>query len=216
VGALIKTSRYLQSVHSALSEGARTQLDLALSGDALAARRLMIVAPRRLRGHIASLAYYLKTRNPAYREILKGVWSDDTRHLLVAHWPQQTLRRMLMRAEFPRPDLSGPVTIYRAVANVPVKKAASGLCWSLSRERTTAEAIRAEAANARILLASIDPVDIIYWGNGRDEGEVVPRHPIEAFLVESVAHERAPASVTSSLAQSPVGRGAAARVRARR
>lgn len=211
----MKTSRYLQSVHGALAEGARAQLDLALSGDALAARRLMIVAPRRMRGHIASLAYHLKTRNPAYREILKGVWVADTRHLLTAHWPQQTLRRMLARAEFPRPDLSGPVTIYRAVANVPVKKAAAGLCWSLSRERAAAEAINADAANARILQARIEPTDIIYWGNSRGEEEVVPRHAIEGFLVESVSTERPPANVTSSLAQSQVGRSATARVRTR-
>jgi hypothetical protein len=212
----MKTSRYLQSVHGALAEGAQAQLDLALSGDALAARRLMLVAPRRLRGHIASLAYHLRTKNPAYREILKGVWAADTRHLLTAHWPQQTLRRMLARAEFPRPDLSGPITIYRAVSKVPVKKAAAGLCWSLSRERATAEAVRADAANARILQAQIEPADIIYWGNSRGEQEVVPRHPIEAFLMESVSPERPPANLRSPLGRREVVRSAAARGRTRR
>jgi len=196
----MRTGRYLQSVQGALAEAARTQLDLALSGDALAARRLMIVAPRRLRGHIANLAYHLRTRNPAYREIMKGVWADDTRHLLTAHWPQQTVRRMLARADFPPPELSGPVTIYRAVVKGTAKKGAAGLCWRLSREEAAAEALLADPARARILTSTIDPGDIIYSGGRRSGQEVVPRRPVETFLVEPVSLPRLPSTdVTSSV-----------------
>ena len=74
----MKNGRYLNSVRCALPEGAQSYLDLAFAGDALAARRLMIMAPKRLRGHIAFLAYQLKTRNPAYREIVKSVWAPGS------------------------------------------------------------------------------------------------------------------------------------------
>ena len=102
----MKNGRYLNSVRCALPAGAQGFLDLAFSGDALAARRLMVMAPKRLRGHIAFLAYQLKTRNPAYREIMKSVWAPASRHLLTAHWPPQMVRRMLARADFRIPELS--------------------------------------------------------------------------------------------------------------
>lgn len=213
----MRTGRYLQSVRAALAEGVRTQLDLALSGDALAARRLMIVVPRRLRGHIANLAYHLRTRNPAYREIVKGVWADDSRHLLTAHWPQPTVRRMLARADFPRPELAGPVSIYRAVVKGSAKRAAAGLCWRLSREMVAAEALRANPAGARILKSSIDPGDIIYSGGRRGAQEVVPRHPVEKFLVEPVSAPALPSTdVTSTLGAGRLGGARAARGRTRR
>jgi hypothetical protein len=108
------------------------------------------------------------------------------------------------------------VKIYRPVANVTVKKAATGLCWSLSRERAVAEAVRADGANPRILQASVELADIIYWGNSRGENEVVPRHAVEDFQMEAVSPKRPPAEVTSSLVETHRGRSAAARVRARR
>ena len=183
----MKNGRYLNSVRCALPEGARGDMDLAFAGDALAARRLMIVAPRRLRGHIAFLAYQLRTRNPAYREMMKAVWALDTRHLLTAHWPQQTVRRMLARADFLIPDLSGPVSVYRPVSGATVKQAASALCWSLLRDAAIADAARADAQRPRILKATLDPSDIVYFANGRGEQEVVSRRPVRAFAIEDVA-----------------------------
>jgi len=73
----MKSGRYLKSVRCALPESAQANLDRAFAGDALAARRLMIMAPRRLRGHIAFLAYQSKLSNPAYREIVKAVFQAD-------------------------------------------------------------------------------------------------------------------------------------------
>ena len=70
----MRGGRYQRSVRQALPESARAYLDRAFAGDALAARRLMLMAPRRLRGHIAFLAYQSKLMNPAYREIVKAVW----------------------------------------------------------------------------------------------------------------------------------------------
>jgi hypothetical protein len=186
----MRSGRYLNSVREALPEAARSNLDLALAGDALAARRLMIVAPRRLRGHIASLAYQLKTRNPAYRELIKAVWAQDTRHLLTAHWSSQMVRRMLVRAEIPVPELNGPVTIYRPVGDLPLKKAKAGLCWTLSRDVALSEAALADGGEPRILQATLDPGEIIYWGNGRGEQEIVSRRPVHAVIVEPASLPR--------------------------
>jgi hypothetical protein len=186
----MKSGRYLNSVRCALPESAQAYLDRAFTGDALAARRLMIMAPRRLRGHIACLAYQSKIRNPAYREIVRAVWAHETRHLLTAFWAPQMVRRMLARADFPIPELSGPVTIFRPVSGAPVKKAAAGLCWTLSREVAVSDAARAGTEKPRILQATIDPADIIYWGNGRGEQEIVARRPVHPVVVESPSRIR--------------------------
>ena len=183
----MKNSRYLSSVRCALPEGAQSYLDLAFSGDALAARRLMVMAPKRLRGHIAFLAYQLKTRNPAYREIIKSVWAPTTRHLLTAHWPPQMVRRMLGRADFRIPDLNGPLSVFRPASGATVKRAASALAWLLSRDAAIAEATRADMSHPRILKATLDPSEIIYFANGRGEHEVVSRRPVKTFAVEDVS-----------------------------
>lgn len=188
----MQSGRYLKSVRESLPEGARSNLDLALAGDALAARRLMIVAPRRLRGHIASLAYQLKTKNPAYREIVKAVWAPDTRHLLTVHWSSRVVRRMLARAEFQAPEFSGPVIVFRAVGDASVKRSAAALCWTTSRDAATLEAALADAVAPRILRAIVDPGEVIYWGNGRGEQEIVSRHPVRSVVVERVAVLRSP------------------------
>lgn len=183
----MRSGRYLSSVREALPEDARANLDLALSGDALAARRLMIVAPRRLRGHIASLAYQRKTPNPAYREIIRAVWAPQTRHLFVAHWSTPVVRRMLARAEFRIPDLNGPVTIYHAVDGIPVRRAATELSWTTSRDAAIQDAVKSDEKAPRILQATIEPADVIYWGNAWGEQEVVSRRPIHAPAVECVS-----------------------------
>lgn len=187
----MKAGPYLTSVRCALPEAARCKLDQALAGDALAARSLMIMAPRRLRGHIACLAYQLKTGNPAYREIVRAVWLPATRHLLIAFWPPQMVRRMLGRADFAIPDFRHPLTIFRPVGGDPIRKAAAGLCWSLSREAAVAAALAQAAAPIRILRATVKPTDIIYWGHSHGEQEIVCRRPVHAVLDEPVRLRRA-------------------------
>ena len=182
----MRNGRYLSSVRCALPEGAQNFLDLAFSGDALAARRLMVMAPKRLRGHIAFLAYQLKTRNPAYREIMKAVWAPATRHLLTAHWPPQMVRRMLARADFRIPELSGPVSIYRPASGATAKRSAAALSWLLSREDAVAKAARTDTARPRILKATLDPSDIVYFADARGEHEVVSRRPVPAYVIEDV------------------------------
>jgi hypothetical protein len=183
----MKNSRYLSSVRCALPEGAQNYLDLAFSGDALAARRLMVMAPKRLRGHIAFLAYQLKTRNPAYREIVKSVWAPGTRHLLIAHWPPQMVRRMLARADFRIPELSGPVSVFQPVAGATVKRAASALAWLLSRDDAIAKAARTDASHPRILKATLEPSEIVYFADSRGEHEVVSRRPVTTFAIEDLS-----------------------------
>lgn len=192
--------RYLKSVRSALPENAQADLDRAFSGDALAARRLMLIAPRRLRGHIAFLAYQSKIGNPAYREIVKAVWAPETRPLLTAFWRPQIVRRMLARAEFRIPQFSGPLTIFRLVRGGQVKKASAELCWSLSREGAIADAARTRPARPGILQATIDPADIIYWGESYGEQEIVGRGPVyDAVLIEPAGLIRAASSLTQAV-----------------
>ena len=130
----MKTSSYVSSVRGALPAGDQLLFDRALGGDALAARRLMIVAPFRTRGHIACLAYMLKTANPAYREILQAVWAPRTRHLILDFWPNPMIRRMFVRAHFSIPTFAGPLTVFQSACGVPARKAAARICWTLSLE----------------------------------------------------------------------------------
>lgn len=180
----MKTGPYLKSVRSALPESARDNLDMAFAGNALAARRLMVAAPRRLRGHLACLAYQLRIGNPAYREIVKAAWAHDARDLLTTFWPKQMLRRLLARAEFQIPEFRGPISIFQPVRGGSIKKAAAELCWSMSRVVATRAAANSAVARPRVLHAIIDPAEIIYWSNLHGASEIVGRHAIERFVVE--------------------------------
>jgi len=173
----MRSRRYLNSVRSALPENARANLDRAFGGDALAARRLMILAPRRLLGHIAFLAYQAKISNPAYREIVKAVWVKESRRLLTGHWRQQVVRRMLVRADFRIPKLRGPITIYRALGAQRGTTSSDELCWFSSRRKAEAESPRT-GRRPKILQARIDPSEVIFWGNAHGEQEVVTRRPV--------------------------------------
>jgi hypothetical protein len=183
----MKTASYLKSVRSALPEAERPLLDQAFAGDALAARRLMIVAPLRLRGHIACLAYQLKVSNPAYREMLVAIWARESRHLLIDFWPKPMLRRMFARGDFPIPPLAGPVTIFRHACGVSVRKAAGGLCWTASLQEAMRKAGYAAVSDPRIIQSSVDPKDIIFWGNSHGEQEVIVRHPAKEVTLYAAA-----------------------------
>jgi hypothetical protein len=180
----VRVARYLTSVGSQLPIDARADLDRALAGDALAARRLLIASPKRLLGHIAFLGYQCKTGNPAYRALMKAVWQPNTRTLLTVFWTPQVVRRMLARADFERPTFYGPVTIFRPV-EASLRRAAAQLCWTLSRNVAISEALRTNPAEPRIVQATIAPADIIFVGNGGSE-EVVTRCPPQALVVEPV------------------------------
>jgi hypothetical protein len=165
-----------------LPEAARALLDRAFAGDALAARRLMVMAPRRMRGHIAFLAYRQKVANPAYRAIIRCVWAREARFLLTEFWQPQVVRRMLARADFLIPAITGPVTVFQAVNGTNSKRIGDQLCWSLSREAALTEAKRVGAAKPKLLQAKIEASDIIYWRNNHGEQEIVGRYPIKGAV----------------------------------
>jgi hypothetical protein len=182
--------RYLETVRGALPESAQALLDRAFGGDALAARRLMVMAPRRMRGHIAFLAYQQKVANPAYREIVRSVWAKDARFLLTEFWKPQVVRRMLARADFRIPAFAGPVTVFRATRGAH-QKPDNELSWSLSREAVLSEAVRLGEAKPGLLQATIEASDIIYWRNNHGEQEVVGRRPVKgAVRVDPDRHVR--------------------------
>ena len=176
----MKTASYVNSVRSALPDCDRPLLDQAFTGDALAARRLMIVAPFRTRGHIACLAYQLKTPNPAYREILQAAWTPRTRHLITDFWPRPMIRRMFVRADFLIPNLPSSFTVFRSACGMPIRKAAAGLSWTLSCEQA---AEQGGCRTEKILRATMDAGDVIYWGNSSGEQEVISRQPVKSIVV---------------------------------
>ena len=181
------TGRYLASVKRQLPIDAQADLDRALAGDALAARRLVLASPKRFLGHIAFLAYQRKTKNPAYRELLKAVWQPKARSLLTAFWRPQVVRKMLARAEFERPALFGPVTVFRAV-ETSVRAAGAELCWTLSRNDAISEALGADPSNPRIIQAVVAPTDVLVFEKSGEE--VVTRTPPKAVVVEAVGRRK--------------------------
>ena len=141
----------------------------------------MIVAPFRTRGHIACLAYTLKTANPAYREILQAAWAPRSRHLILDFWPNPMIRRMFVRADFSIPTFAGPLTVFQSAAcGVPARKAAARLCWTLSIEHAARHSGRRPA---KILQATIEASDVIYWGNSHGEQVVISRRPMKGVVV---------------------------------
>ena len=178
----MKSGRYLDSVRGALPENARALLDRAFQGDALAARRLMVMAPRRMRGHIAFLAYQQKVGNPAYREIVRSVWAKEARFLLTEFWRPQVVRRMLAHADFRIPAFVGPVTVFRAARGSPAKKVGGELSWSLSREAALTEATRSGEPTPQLLQATMEASDIICWRNNHGEQEIVGRRPVKGAV----------------------------------
>ena len=179
----MRVGRYLTSIKSQLSNDDQADLDRALAGDAIAARRLIIGSPKRLLAHVAFLAYQRKTRNPAYRELLKAAWQPKSRFLLTEFWKPEVVRRMLARADFERPALYGPLTVF-----LPVKASARGaaaqLCWTLSRKAAVADAIRINPARPRVLQATIAATDILHFEKGTKG--VVVRRPLKAVTVDRV------------------------------
>ena len=180
----MRNSRYLTSVKSQLPPDAQADLDRAFGGDALAARRLLIASPKRLLGHIVFLAYQCKTTNPAYRALIKAVWQPKTRYLLTDFWSPLVVRRMLAQAEFERPVLYGPVTIFRPVDG-SVRRAAAELCWTLARSAAVSEALRNNPSNPRIVQATIASADVLLFEKGGGE-EIVTRSSPQAIVVEPV------------------------------
>ena len=183
----MRIGRYLRSVRSQLPVEVQADFDRALAGDALAARRLLNTSPKRLIAHFAFLAFCRKTPNPAYRELLKAAWQPSARHLLTEFWTPNTLRRMLERADFKRPALRGPMTIYRPVVEASLREAAAQLCWV--RSRSVAQAAAARSPRPRILQATVAPADILFLGEDGG-GEIVPRRQPSAITVQSI--ERVP------------------------
>jgi hypothetical protein len=179
----MKSGRYLDTVRHALPENAQALLDRAFAGDALAARRLMVMAPRRMRGHIAFLAYQQKVANPAYREIVRSVWAREARFLLTEFWRPQVVRRMLARADFRIPAFAGPITVFQAMRGARAKKVGGELSWSLSREAALSEATRSGEAKPELLQATIEVSDIIYWRNNHGEQEIVGRRPVKGAVL---------------------------------
>jgi hypothetical protein len=179
---VVRASRYLRSIKSQLPIEARADLDRALAGDALAARRLVIVSPKRLLGHVVFLAYQNKTKNPAYRELVRAVW--QTCDLLTGFWSPHVVRRMLARADFRSSTLYAAVTIFRPVKTT-VRQAATELRWTLSRSVAISQALKANPANPRIAHAAIAPADVLFFGGGAGQ-EIVTRRSLQTLIVEPV------------------------------
>ena len=183
----MRVGRYLKSVKSQLPTDAQADLDRALAGDALAARRLAIASPKRLLGHIVFLAYQKKTENPAYRTLVRALWQPKTCAFTMIVWSPHVVRRMLARANFESSPLHGPVTIFRPV-KTSARQAAKELCWTLSRGAATSEALKAHPGNPRIVSATITRAEVLFF-EGATGGRIVTRRRLERLVVEPVYRE---------------------------
>ena len=77
------------------------------------------------------------------------------------------------------------MSVYRPVSGARVKKSASALCGPY-RRCCISDATRADVERPRILKATLDPSDLVYFANGRGEQEVVSRRPVNTFAIEDV------------------------------
>lgn len=185
----MRTAQYFRHIASSLPEAARGLFDAALSGDAAAARLLIAATPRRLRGHVAVVAYETGVANPAYREIVGAVWRGDPM-LLADFWPPAVVRRILARAEFALSGMAGAVrldggiAVYRGACGMPARKVAAGLCWYPSRSEAARLAVRRSGATGRprLLRGIVKPADVIFWDEIGGAPGIVTRAPVAVSL----------------------------------
>jgi len=73
--------------------------------------------------------------------------------------------------------MKGPVTIYRGTSGLGQAAAAKGLSWSTSYNVACWFACRwlGLRTDPLVVQATVDASDLIYWSNGRNEQEVIPR-----------------------------------------
>lgn len=162
----------------------RQSLIAAFTGDLAEAEGLSLLLPNCYRGIAVVAAYYLGVLNPAYAEILRGVWSHDHDNLIaVVDGNLGLLRAMFQVGRFTCP-FQGSIRLYRGVAGVSLETGAGGLSWSVSRDVAAYFAYRLanNASKSAVLTTEVDATDVIFWDDSRGEQEVILSVPPHAQI----------------------------------
>jgi hypothetical protein len=179
----IRGYRLLGALGDLLPDRVKPYLVPGIGGDLDAALTLAMMADE-WRGYVALAAYLTGTPLPAYREILRFIWSRSHASLLDAvERDCRVVRRMLRSARFEH-RLSGNFPVYRGVRGCGAGMAAKGLSWTLNRDVACWFAHRPGLPKSAplVVTATIDASDIVYHSDTRDEAEVVLRRQVRADL----------------------------------
>jgi hypothetical protein len=92
------------------------------------------------------------------------------------------VRRILVRAKFEKPEVSGHVLAYRAVSGGSIRTAARGLSWYTCPDVAFRRAYRGPGAARRpkLFRALVPWVDVIYWGESHGAVGLVARCLVDA------------------------------------
>jgi hypothetical protein len=129
---------------------------------------------------------------PWIREIIRCVWNHEHHYLIHdTGGDARLIRRMMKCAKFDRPTLPDPVTVYRGISRVGLKKGSRGLSWTLSRDVACWFAYRRDFPKPLVIRASVSPSEIILWDNDRSEEEVIlARTPVAVVGPDPLTRQR--------------------------
>lgn len=152
-------------------------LDGALAGrwEPEDAGRLLYVDDE-YRGAVVLLFYLAGARGEFYRSLLHSAWGHNHREVMRAARTRGRLKSMFRCAKFSMPaELPDPVVIWRGTSLLPIRLAAKGLSWTISREVACFFALRFAAKNGHplVLRAVVPRSEVLLYSNERSEEEVV-------------------------------------------
>lgn len=169
-------------VRSRLKERSRTTFEAAISGDVTAAELLLFGLPRSLIGVAVMAGYYGGMPGPAYRALLREVWSLAHGSILeAANHDYALVRRLFRSGDFEVP-LKGRVDIYRGAYDVGVETAALGISWTTNRDVACFFAYQYAQPRPIVVTATVDASEIVYFDDARSECEVILRRPVRAVI----------------------------------
>lgn len=163
----------IDDLRASLPKYSVCHLDDALRGDPDAAARLVVSAPNSRRGRIALAAYWAGLPNPAYRRLLGMAWEHDHAHVIAASETRARLVRMFRAAHFDHP-FAEPLKVYRGGCGER-RLVAAGFSWTVDRDVACWFAQRIGVPPV-VVSAQVQPANVIYWSNERNESEVVLDH----------------------------------------
>jgi hypothetical protein len=169
------TMHVLEELSAQLPSYASRHLPQAFLGDADAAESLIYAAPNRVRGAIAVGMYRATVPTMAFRAALRAVWDHDHDVLIQSAGNRSKLIAMFRRADFDMPEMPDMVTAWRGVRNTAIGVARRGYSWSVRREVACWFAMRhlEEGHRPLVLRAVVPKAEVIYFGDERNEAEVV-------------------------------------------
>lgn len=148
----------------------------AIAGDVEAAFSLYVSLRNEKRGEVAVAFWRAKVPVPAFAELLGAVWGHDHGFLMAAAKTRSRLHSMFRYANYQIPEeLPATVQVWRGTSGITANQASKGLSWSTDRDTACWFAMRfaANFGQPLVLSAVIERNSILFYDQGRGEGEVV-------------------------------------------